>query len=114
MRRFLTLFILVPIAIVVITLSVANRHNVTFSLDPFGAPPTLSFAAPLFVFLFAALVLGVVFGGVATWLRQGRWRRLARLARAEADRQTMEAARLRQRIAEIPALPPTRDAAGCT
>ena len=37
MRRFLVLFILVPLAVVAIVLSVANRGAVTVSLDPFGS-----------------------------------------------------------------------------
>jgi hypothetical protein len=40
MRRFLTLFVLFPIAVVVVVLSVANRGSVTFSLDPIGAGST--------------------------------------------------------------------------
>ena len=36
MRRFLILFVLLPIAIVAIALSVANRESIVLSLDPFG------------------------------------------------------------------------------
>ena len=115
MRRFLTLFVLLPIAIVVVTLSVANRASVTFSLDPIGGPaPGWSASAPLYVFLFAAIVVGVVIGGVATLLRQGRWRHAARIERANADRLRLEVERLRERIeATTPALagPRDRDAA---
>jgi hypothetical protein len=115
MRRAVLLLILVPLAIVVIVLSVANRASVTFSLDPFGGnPPALSLTAPLFVFLFATLALGVLVGGIAAWIRQGRWRSLARAERAELARTRQEVERLRQRLAEtapqVP-LPPSRDAA---
>jgi len=113
MRRFLVIFVLIPIAIVVVVLSVANRGSVTFSLDPIGAGSTgWSATAPLYVFLFAAVVLGVVIGGVATWLRQGRWRQAARSERANADRLRLEAQRLRDRIEAMPASPalsPPRD-----
>jgi uncharacterized integral membrane protein len=107
MRRLFFLVILVPLAIVIVILSVANRGAVTFSLDPFGGN-ALSFAAPLFVFLFAALLLGILVGGVAAWLRQGRWRHAARIERAEAARLSRELERLRVRATELPA---TRDAA---
>ncbi len=107
MRRVLFLFLLVPLAIVMVILSVANRNAVTFSLDPFGGN-ALSVAGPFFVFLFAALLLGVVIGGAAAWLRQGRWRQAARVARAEAARLRSELERQRTRLAEPPA---TRDAA---
>jgi uncharacterized integral membrane protein len=107
MRRVLFLVVLVPLAIAIVILSVANRGAVVFSLDPFGGH-ALSFAAPLFVFLFAALLLGIVVGGVAAWLRQGKWRHAARIERAEAMRLRTEIERQRTRPAEPPA---TRDAA---
>ena len=85
MRRLLTLLILVPIAVIVVFFSVANRDAVTVSLDPFhGGTPAVTFSAPLFVLLFAALALGLLIGGVAAWLRQGRWRKAARKIEAEA------------------------------
>lgn len=118
MRRFLTLFVLVPAAIVVVVLSVANRGNVTFSLDPIGAGSTgWNATAPLYVFLFAAVALGIVIGGVAAWFRQGRWRQAARAERANAERLGREVADLRGRIEALqratpagPALaPPSSD-----
>jgi uncharacterized integral membrane protein len=115
MRRFLTLFVLLPIAIVVVALSVANRAAITFSLDPIGGPaPGWSASGPLYVFLFAAVTLGIIIGGIATWLRQSRWRHAARVERANADRLRVEVGRLRQQIeATTPALagPRDRDAA---
>ena len=102
MRRFLILFVLLPIAIVVVVLSVANRGTVTFSLDPIGGPaPGWSASAPLYVFLFAAVGFGIVIGGVATWLRQGRWRQAARSERANAERLRSEAAHLRERLETV-------------
>jgi uncharacterized integral membrane protein len=115
MRRFLTLFVLLPIAIVVVALSVANRGSITFSLDPIGGPaPGWSASGPLYVFLFVAVILGVIIGGIATWLRQSRWRHAARAERANADRLRHEVERLRERIeATTPAIagPRDRDAA---
>jgi uncharacterized membrane protein YciS (DUF1049 family) len=112
MRRFLFLFVLVPVAIVVIALSVANRAPVTFSLDPLGAVSSFSLTAPLFFFLFAALAAGVVIGGIATWIGQGRWRRAARAERANAARLRAEAEQLRASAASGTALTaPRRDAA---
>jgi uncharacterized integral membrane protein len=99
MRRFLTLFVLFPVAIVVVVLSVANRGPVAFSLDPIGAGSTgWTVSAPLYVFLFAALAVGILIGGVATWIRQGRWRQAARAERANADRLRRETERLRERL----------------
>ncbi|HVZ13413.1 MAG TPA: LapA family protein [Bauldia sp.] len=115
MRRFLYLFVLLPIAIVVVALSVANREWVIFSLDPIGpAAPGWSLGAPLFVFLFAAVALGIVIGGVAAWIRQGRWRHAARMERTTADRLRADIQRLTERLEAItPAIgaPRDRDAA---
>lgn len=100
MRRFLTIFVLLPIAVIVIVLSVANRETVTFSLDPIGGP-TAGWAlhAPLFAMLFAAAILGIVIGGVATWIGQARWRHAARAERGNADRLRMDVEQLRAQIA---------------
>ena len=55
-------------------------------MDPFHpGNPALTVQLPLFVFLFLALALGVLLGSFATWLRQGRYRRLARQRAAEAE-----------------------------
>ena len=107
MRRFLFIVILVPLAIVMVILSVANRGVVTFSLDPFGGN-ALSLTGPLFVLLFVALLLGVVIGGIAAWLRQSRWRQAARVARAEVARLKGDLERQRAHLAQPQA---TRDAA---
>jgi uncharacterized integral membrane protein len=110
MRRFLTLFVMLPIAAVVVVLSVANRANVTFSLDPVGgSAPGWSATGPLYVFLFVAVMVGIVIGGIATWLRQGHWRRTARVERANAERLRADDARLRERIEAMPILPVPRD-----
>ncbi len=105
MRRFLIYLLLVLLAVIAIALSVANRDVVTFSLDPFGAPsPRWSLTAPMFMFLFAALALGVVVGGVATWTRQSKWRRAARRERANAQQLRSEIDRLRQQVTMMPAI----------
>ena len=111
MRRFVFLVVVVPLAVVAVVLSVANRQAVTFSVDPFGLTASaLSLTAPLFVVLFAAIAVGVLVGGIATWLGQGRWRRLARLHRAEADSLRREVLVLRE-AGTPPQLPvPGRDA----
>ena len=100
MRRFLTLFVLLPVTVIVILLSVANRQDVAFSLDPIhGAAGGWAVTAPLFAMLFATVIAGIVIGGVATWFGQARWRRAARAERAEADRLRTDVAQLRAQMA---------------
>lgn len=78
-NRLLLIVVFVPLAIVLVALAVANREAVAFTLDPFNpGNPALTVQLPLFVLLFVALVVGVLVGSAATWLKQGRYRRLAR------------------------------------
>ena len=59
--------------------AVANRQTVTVSFDPFSsASPAYAATLPLFVVIFVVLILGVMVGGIAAWIRQGKWRRAAR------------------------------------
>ena len=96
MRRLLGFLIVIPVALVLIVLAIANRAAVTVSLDPFAKEtPAFAFTAPLFVFLLAALMVGVAIGGIATWVRQGRHRRLERQYRRDAERFKTEAERLK-------------------
>jgi hypothetical protein len=55
-------------------------------MDPFNpGNPALTVELPLFVLLFAALAIGLVVGSAATWLKQGRYRKLARQRSQEAQ-----------------------------
>lgn len=92
MSRFLSILVGLPVAILAVALAVANRKPVTLSLDPFAPDhPALSVTLPLFAVIFAAVIVGVIAGGIVTWARQGRYRREARVARREMKR--AEAAR---------------------
>ena len=46
--------------------------------DRYDPTDPLVFAMPLFVLAIALVMIGVLIGGIATWFRQGKWRRLAR------------------------------------
>lgn len=106
MKRLGFYLIFLPVAIVVLVFAVANRHYVTLSLDPFGAAsPAFSLQIPLFILMFAVLMIGVVVGGVASWMNQSRHRRAGRRARAEMERYKVEAERLRAQLAGTTAQP---------
>ena len=79
LRRIVAAIILVPLAIIIVALAVANRQDVVISFDPFD-PAQLVYSKTtwLFVPIFAALMIGVIIGGLASWLRQGKWRGAAR------------------------------------
>ena len=92
MRRYLYLIFLVPIAVILIAFSVANRHVVRLSFDPMSVEtPALAVDLPLFVIIFAAIATGLVIGGIGTWFTQAKHRRLARERRREADKWRFEA-----------------------
>ena len=99
MLKAVKFLILALVAIIVLLFAFANRHMVSVSFDPFVADDTPAFAmaAPLFLVLMIALIVGVVVGGAAVWLSQGRFRRAARRHRVEAER-------LRAQSASVPSV----------
>ena len=105
LRRFVWLLVAFPVAILLITLAVANRHGVRLVLDPFRSDePVLFLVLPFYAYLFGVLLLGIVIGGLAVWVTQARWRRTARRRAAEAQRWQPEADRLsRERQAQVAA-----------
>lgn len=83
-RKFVIYLVLVPLAIMILLFAAANRQAVTVSFDPFSTnDPAVAFNMPLFVLIFVLVILGVIIGGFAAWLRQGRHRRNARLLERE-------------------------------
>ena len=108
MTRFLKNVILFVIAVVLIPLSVANRHTVSLSLNPLDPQdPRLTIPdIPLFWIIFASLGVGIIVGGLGAWAKQGRWRKEARMKRREADKWHHEADQLRERAESLePAKP---------
>ena len=96
MTGFLKALILFPIAILVVLLAVANRGPVTLSLDPFSREaPEIAVTVPLFALIFGAVMLGVLIGGLAAWLAQGKHRRAERRYKREARRLRADTARTR-------------------
>jgi len=91
-RTFLKALIWVPIALLLILFAVANREEIRVSLDPFSDAPAVTFRVRLFLHILLVLILGVIIGGIVTWVGQSKWRRRARRlenglrdARAEAE-----------------------------
>lgn len=107
-RKILTAVIVTPLAIIIVVFAVANRQAVTVSFDPFSsAAPAYAATLPLFAIIFVVLILGVLIGGIAAWIRQGKWRRAARKLDGEARalRDEMETIRRRFGTAEKPSPP---------
>lgn len=108
MLGYLKLLVALPFAILVVLLAVANRQPVLLSLDPVSkGQPEIAVAVPLYALIFASVALGMVIGGLASWVAAGKQRRTGRQASREARRLRDEADRLRAAVAASrnPALP---------
>ncbi|GEM_PF-1223195 len=91
MRKIINLVFFVPIAILLILLSVANRHWVSFSIDPLNTEaPAYSISLPFFVFMFAMLIIGAIIGACLTWISQGKHRKALREKSYEAIKMRQE------------------------
>lgn len=98
-RKLIFAVLVVPLGVALVALAVVNRKHVLLILDPFGgAEPGMSLEAPLFLFLLGAFILGLVVGGLATWLGQGKWRKKARVQAREAREWHRQADRLEKEL----------------
>ncbi len=99
-RKIAFAVILAPLAIVIVAICVANNGPVAVSLDPFGGSnPAVLLHPPLYILSLGLLIIGVLIGGCAAWLRQGRWRQSARAREAELRAARNEIDRLRRELA---------------
>ena len=89
LRRIVGWVVLVPLSVVLIVFALANRQLTVVNFNPFVPAETLGapdVGVPRFLVLFAVLLVGVVLGGVATWLAQGAIRRERRQLRRQMER----------------------------
>jgi uncharacterized integral membrane protein len=99
-RKIITAVIVIPLAVIIVAFAVANRESVTVSFDPFSkASPAYAATLPLFILIFVLVILGVIVGGIAAWLRQSKWRRTARKLDADVRALHQEIDALRGRMA---------------
>jgi uncharacterized integral membrane protein len=107
MKSFFKALILVPVALAIVLFSVANRGAVRVSFDPISRDaPVFAFDVPLFAVVLAAIAAGVLIGGLASWIAQGKHRKAARRSRREADSLRGETQMLRAAVPDsaLPAL----------
>jgi uncharacterized integral membrane protein len=83
---FRTLFFW-TLALATMIVAVANRHQVSLSLDPFNAKaPALAIGLPLFWIIMGTALIGIVLGGWSTWLGQAHVRQALREAEEKIRR----------------------------
>lgn len=92
MKRIVGWFILVPLCALIILFALANRQSIVIGLNPFGTQSGYlpSFEIPLFVLIYVMLLLGIVLGGAAAWVAQGRNRREKRQFKRDNTRLNKE------------------------
>jgi uncharacterized integral membrane protein len=101
MLRLISWFLMIPVAVAVVLLSVANREDVTVSLAPLPA----AFVLPLPVVILGAVALGFLWGALAAWISAARHRRLASRYRYRVEQAERDAKRLGDKIAKMEAAP---------
>jgi uncharacterized integral membrane protein len=100
LRKILSVLIGLPLALLLVLFAVANRQSVTVGFDPFSPEaPALSVSLPLFAIILISVMGGVLVGGVASWMRQSKWRREAKVRRAEVSRLEAETETARREAA---------------
>jgi len=98
-RKTVSVLILIPLALAIAVFAVSNRALVAIAFDPLGRePPMFSASVPLYLTLLAALILGVIVGGIAAWSAQRKWRRRARRAAADLKAAHIEQSILRKQL----------------
>jgi membrane-anchored protein YejM (alkaline phosphatase superfamily) len=99
LKRIVGWVVLVPLCVALVVFALANRHLIPVNFNPLVSPEAAALSpgagVPLFLVLYAVLLLGVILGGIATWFAQASHRQRAKHWRREAEllRQDLEAAR---------------------
>lgn len=82
-KRIFSWIIGAPVAVLLVSFAVANRHWIDISFDPINkVDPWLMISLPAYLLLFVGMFIGMIVGGVVVWARQGRWRKAARMAQS--------------------------------
>jgi uncharacterized integral membrane protein len=93
-RKLIFGLLVIPLGVLLTALAVVNRKPTTLVLDPLGGAVDV----PLFLLLLGALALGLLIGGLATWLGQSKWRRMARQRGQELSHWRRQADRLEKEL----------------
>ncbi len=108
MKRLFALLFGLPAFILLTAFALANRARIMVSFNPIAPDQPLlpggwlaPVSVPAWVLLFAGIFIGLIAGGVAAWIRQGKWRRRARQRQFALDQEQIEKRRLERRLKEM-------------
>ena len=97
--RYVRYVFLATLAIVLVSIAMANRSDVTLKLLPEGLAEFTGLHwqvnLPLFIIVFGGIIAGLIIGFVWEWLREYKHRREAALKSKEAKRLEREVTRLK-------------------
>ena len=95
--KVLSLVLVLPAAMVFVTFAVVNRGPVTIDFWPLP----IDMQAPLSAMIILSLIVGVIWGGVASWLAAGTGRKRARDTVQRANQAESESRDLKNRVARL-------------
>lgn len=102
--RYIRYAFLAVLAVILVSIAIANRGIVTLKLLPSGledyAGVNWQIDLPLFIVVFGGIVAGLIIGFVWEWLREYKHRREANVKGKEARRLEREVTRLKGEQAE--------------
>ena len=84
----------IPLMVVVLVFSIANRQAVDLDLWPLA----LSFSLPVFVLMLGTLFVGFLAGGTVAWLSGGKHRARGRESRFRSNHLEREVIRLKREV----------------
>jgi lipopolysaccharide assembly protein A len=103
MVRFLRILFLAILGLVLLTVAFANRQVVTLKLLPDDMETFLGLGLvvdmPLFLIIFAGILVGLLIGFVWEWFREAKHRSEATTRRREVTQLSREVNRLREKDA---------------
>ncbi len=95
--KVLSLVLVLPAGMVLVTFAVVNRGPVTIDFWPLP----MDMQAPLSAMIMLSLIVGVIWGGVASWLAAGTGRKRARDTVQRANQAESESRDLKNRVARL-------------
>lgn len=95
--KVLSLLLVLPAGMVLVAFAVVNRGPVTIDFWPLP----MDMQAPLSAMIMLSLIVGVIWGGVASWLAAGTGRKRARDTVQRANRAESESRDLKNRVARL-------------
>lgn len=97
--RYIRYAFLAALAVVLVTVAIANRDVVTLNLLPAELATlsgvTMSVSLPLFVVIFGAIIAGLLIGFVWEWMREYKHRSAASTHKREKEKLAREVSKLK-------------------